>query len=48
MKHLQDILGTEAGGFSEILMMVYNTQKYWVSGHCPSSRILNTRKHSVG
>jgi hypothetical protein len=30
-----------------ILTMVYNTQNYWVSGLCPSSRILNTRKHNV-
>jgi hypothetical protein len=27
--------------------MVYNTQNYWVSGLCPSSGILNTRKHNV-
>jgi hypothetical protein len=27
--------------------MVYNTQNYWVSGLCPSSEILNTRKHKV-
>jgi hypothetical protein len=27
--------------------MVYNTQNYWVSGLCPSSRIQNTRKHNV-
>jgi hypothetical protein len=27
---------------------VYNTQNYWVSGLCPSSRILNTRKQSFG
>jgi hypothetical protein len=25
--------------------MVYNTQNYWVSGLCPSSGILNARKH---
>jgi hypothetical protein len=24
--------------------MVYDTQDYWVSGHCKSSGILNTRK----
>jgi hypothetical protein len=27
--------------------MVYNTQNYWISGLCPSSGILNTRKHNV-
>jgi hypothetical protein len=27
--------------------MVYNAQNYWVSEHCPSSRILNARKHNV-
>jgi hypothetical protein len=27
--------------------MVYNTQNYWVSGLCPSSEILNIRKHNV-
>jgi hypothetical protein len=27
--------------------MVYNIQNYWVSGLCPSSGILNTRKHNV-
>jgi hypothetical protein len=26
-------------------MMVYNTQNYWLSGFCPLSGILNTRKH---
>jgi hypothetical protein len=31
----------------EILTMVFNTQNYWVSGLCPSSGILNTRKHNV-
>jgi hypothetical protein len=30
-----------------ILTLVYNTQKYWVPGLCPSSGILNTRKHNV-
>jgi hypothetical protein len=30
-----------------ILTMAYNTQNYWVSGFCPLSGILNTRKHSV-
>jgi hypothetical protein len=28
-------------------MMVYNTQNYWVFGLCPSSGILETRKHNV-
>jgi hypothetical protein len=28
-----------------VLMMVYNTENYWVSGLCPSSSILNTSKH---
>jgi hypothetical protein len=27
--------------------MVYNTQNYWVSGLCPSSRIINVRKHNI-
>jgi hypothetical protein len=27
--------------------MVYNTQNYWVFGLCPSSGILETRKHNV-
>jgi hypothetical protein len=27
--------------------MVYNTQNYWVSGLCPSSWIINTRKKNV-
>jgi hypothetical protein len=27
--------------------MVYNTQNYWVFGLCPSSGILETRKHTV-
>jgi hypothetical protein len=26
---------------------VYNNQKHWVCAPCPSSRILNTRKHNV-
>jgi hypothetical protein len=30
-----------------VLTMVYNTQNYWVSGPCPSSEILNIRKHEV-
>lgn len=25
--------------------MVYNAQNHWVSGHCPSSGILVTRKY---
>jgi hypothetical protein len=29
------------------LMMVYNTQNYWVSGLYPSSGILETTKHKV-
>jgi hypothetical protein len=29
------------------LTMVYNTQNHWVSGLCPSFRILNARKHNV-
>jgi hypothetical protein len=27
-----------------VLMIVYNTQNYWVSGLCPLSRILNLDK----
>jgi hypothetical protein len=27
--------------------MMYNTQNYWVFGLCPSSGILETRKHSI-
>jgi hypothetical protein len=27
--------------------MVYNTQNYWIFGLCPSSGILETRKHNV-
>jgi hypothetical protein len=27
--------------------MVYNIQNYWIFGHCPSSGILETRKHNV-
>jgi hypothetical protein len=27
--------------------MVYNTQNYWVSGLCPSSAVLNARKHNA-
>jgi hypothetical protein len=27
--------------------MVYNTLNYWVFGLCPSSGILETRKHNV-
>jgi hypothetical protein len=30
-----------------VLTMVYNTQKYWVSGLRPSSRILNSRNYNV-
>jgi hypothetical protein len=30
-----------------ILSMVYNTHNDWVSGHCPSSGIPNTRNHNV-
>jgi hypothetical protein len=26
--------------------MGYNTQNHWVSGRCPSSGILETRKHN--
>jgi hypothetical protein len=26
---------------------MYDTQNYWLSGLCASSRILNTRKHNV-
>jgi hypothetical protein len=29
-----------------VLTMVYETQNYWVSGLCPLSGILNTRKHN--
>jgi hypothetical protein len=29
------------------MVMVYNTQKYWVSGLRPLSEILNIRKHNV-
>jgi hypothetical protein len=28
-------------------MMVYDKQDHWVSGLCPWSGILNTRKHNV-
>jgi hypothetical protein len=28
-------------------MMVYNTQNHWVCKLCPSSEIVNTRKHNV-
>jgi hypothetical protein len=31
----------------KVLMMVYNTQNYWVLGLCPSSSILETRKHNI-
>jgi hypothetical protein len=31
--------------FQRILLMVHNTQNYWVSGLCPSSGILKNRKH---
>jgi hypothetical protein len=27
--------------------MENNTQNYWISGLCPSSEILNSRKHNV-
>jgi hypothetical protein len=27
--------------------MVYDTQNYWVFGLCPSSGILETRKHNI-
>jgi hypothetical protein len=27
--------------------MVYNTQNYWLFGLCPSSGILESRKHNV-
>jgi hypothetical protein len=30
-----------------VLTMVHNTQNHWDSGLCPSSGILNTRKHNV-
>jgi hypothetical protein len=30
----------------EGVTMVYNTQNYWDSGLCPSTRILNTREHN--
>jgi hypothetical protein len=30
-----------------ILTMMHNTQNYWVSGLCPSSGILNTRKEGL-
>jgi hypothetical protein len=33
--------------FWKILTMMYNTQNYWVLGLCPSSGILETRKHNV-
>jgi hypothetical protein len=33
--------------FWRVLMMEYNTQDYWVFGLCPSSGILDTRKHDV-
>jgi hypothetical protein len=33
---------------SRILTMVYNTQDYWVSGLCPSPRIVrNAKEHNV-
>jgi hypothetical protein len=30
-----------------VLTMVYDTQNYWVFGLCPSSIILETKKHNV-
>jgi hypothetical protein len=30
-----------------VLTMVYDTENYWVSGLCPSSGIVETRKHNV-
>jgi hypothetical protein len=38
-----------SNGFRDTAISLSNskTQKYWVSGLCPSSRILNTRNHNV-
>jgi hypothetical protein len=33
--------------FWRVLTMVHNTQNYWVFGLCPSSGILETRKHNI-
>jgi hypothetical protein len=30
-----------------VVTLVYNTPNYWVLGLCPSSGILETRKHNV-
>jgi hypothetical protein len=38
---------TNAVSIWGLLAMVYTTQNLWVSGPCPSSGILNTRKHNV-
>jgi hypothetical protein len=33
--------------FYWVLMLVHNTQNHWVSGLCPSSGVLTTRKHDI-
>jgi hypothetical protein len=33
--------------FYRVLIMVYNTQNYWVFGLCTSFSILKTRKHNI-
>jgi hypothetical protein len=40
----EDIRSTR---FLVLMTVTMNPQKYWVSGLCPLSRILNTRKHDV-
>jgi hypothetical protein len=33
--------------FYRVLMIVYNTQNYWVFGLCTSFSILKTREHNI-
>jgi hypothetical protein len=46
--HAIQLAKSAESSFLRVLMMVYNTQDYWVFGLWPSSDILdNTKKHNV-
>jgi hypothetical protein len=38
---------SSANRILRVQTIVYDTQNYWVSGPCPSSGILKTRKHDL-
>jgi hypothetical protein len=42
------LITSKKGRYYRVLTMVYNTQRYWVFGLCPSSGFfLNNEKHNI-